>query len=607
MTVPGPAGGSGPGGIALSDGAAAVGDAPVTRMLTATGGAIRALLREGVGEGVEHRRRALEVIERTQLPVAVSEGPAHRLQIANAEWRRMTGYQGPLGVSLNAIFPSLDGHFLGAELARAYHSGRDVALHEVPLATKGSIIRFYSAAILPLRDGAQGAVSGLLAVAADMTAPVLSRERFAAAMRAQADGVELLATERAARTSAEMANRQKDQFLAALSHELRAPLGALLLWAKVLRDDPADPELRRRALDAVQECTLAQSRLVDDLLDISRAISGKLHLELKLIAIENVLQAALEGARAIAAEKGVTLDARFDPGLGQILGDVGRLRQVLQNLLANAVQFTEAGGSVLLSARRTEEWIEIDVRDTGLGIAPEQLPRLFDAFSQVEDSPLSRAHGGLGLGLTIARQLTALHGGSLRASSEGRGRGATFTVNLPIANDDPANGLELSGEPPPQRLRDVRLLLVDDDVRALEPLSLLLEYEGAHLECVSSADAALAALTAAASAESSTNHRLPDVIISDIAMPGTDGDGYSLLRRLRADGPAAARDTPAVALTAFASRIDHDRALAAGFDLHIAKPVDVDKLVTAIHALISARPRASGDANDKDDGPASQT
>ena len=601
-------------GAAPADGVPVMGEAPSLRLLTATCAALRALVEDQVvsPNGSQDRAgaRALEVIERTPLPVAVCVGPSFRLRIASPEWRRMTGYLGPLDVPLSTIFPGLQEHFLGAELLRAYQSGQDLALREVPLAGKSSSQappRFYSAAIQPIRDGARGAVSGLIAVGADLTAQVLSRERFAAAIRAQADAAELLAHERAARNSAELAGRQKDQFLAALSHELRTPLGALLLWAKVLRDDPADPELRRRALDAVQECTLAQSRLVDDLLDISRAISGKLYLDLKLIEIDEVLEAAIEATRPAAADKGVTLEARLAPGLGQVRGDVGRLRQVLQNLLANAVQFTEAGGSVALSARRTAEWIEIDVRDTGLGIAPELLPRLFEAFSQGEDSPLARAHGGLGLGLTIARQLTALHGGSLRAASEGRGRGATFTVSLPLADEHTARSLETPDQPPPQRLRGVRLLLIDDDVRALEPLSLLLEHEGAHLECASSADAALALLGSA----TVSNHRIPDVIISDIAMPGADGDGYSLLRRLRTEGAAAVRDTPALALTAYASRVDQDRALAAGFDQHLAKPVDLDKLVAAIQSLMADGRRGSGDptsqAPDDRDGVAPHT
>jgi len=401
--------------------------------------------------------------------------------------------------------------------------------------------------------------------------------------RTQEERIQLLARERAARAEAEEANRQKDRFLAVVSHELRTPLGALLLWTKVLQDDPIDPDLRRRALSSIRECTMAQSRLVDDLLDISRVISGKLYLDPKLIDPAAVVRAAIESARPAAAAKGLTLDATFRAGVGRVLGDAGRLRQVLDNLLSNAIKFTDTGGRVRVVACRNDGDVEVEVSDNGRGIRREILPRLFNPFSQGEDSLMTRAQGGLGLGLAIARQLTELQGGSLHGDSDGVGRGATFTVRLPLAPESESAKPVAPGEPVLERLRNVRLLLVDDDARVREPLGLLLQQEGADVECADSADAAWNALL----------RRPPQVLVSDVAMPGKGGDGYSLLRRVRGQAPEAVRDLPAVALTAHAREIDRTRALDAGFDMHVPKPVDVDQLVVGIGALVARQRRPS--------------
>ncbi len=399
--------------------------------------------------------------------------------------------------------------------------------------------------------------------------------------RTQEERIQLLARERAARAEAEDANRQKDRFLAVVSHELRTPLGALLLWTKVLQDNPADPEVRRRALAAIQECTNAQSRLVDDLLDISRVISGKLYFDPKLVDVGRVVQAGVDNARPAAAAKMINLEASFEDSVGQVLGDVGRLRQVLDNLLSNAIKFTGIGGRVGVVARHDDEAVEIDVRDNGLGIDADVLPLLFDPFSQGDDSPMTRAHGGLGLGLAIARQLVELQGGTLRAHSDGPGRGATFTIRLPLSHDAASSVPATAGEPVPERLRDVHVLLVDDDPRVREPMGLLLEAEGAKVEYAASAEMAWAALL----------RDPPQVLVSDVAMPGAGGDGYSLVRRLRTQAPPTLRDLPAVALTAYAREIDRTRALDAGFNMHIPKPVDFDQLVIGIGALSAGHAR----------------
>ncbi len=380
---------------------------------------------------------------------------------------------------------------------------------------------------------------------------------------------ELASRERAARADAEQANRLKDQFLAAVSHELRAPLTTLLLWEKVLRDDSVDIEMRRHALDAIHHSAMLQSRLVADLLDVSRAISGKLYVDLRPTDITFVLGEALQGFAPAAAEKQLVLETHIEPPIGLVQADVVRMRQVLDNLLSNAIKFTDPGGRVDVSLRRLERSIEIEIADTGRGIAEELLPGLFQPFNQGDDA-LTRMHGGLGLGLAIAHQLVTLHHGTLSARSEGRGRGAIFTVTLP------ASAARRSSTPPtglrPRSLEGVRVLLVDDDPRVRDALALLLRRAGASVETAESADAARAHLATDA----------PMVLLCDIAMPREDG--YELIRKLRASGVM----TPAIALTALARASDARDALDAGFDEHLAKPVDFERLVSSISALLEA-------------------
>jgi PAS domain S-box-containing protein len=662
------------------------GDDPLHQNLEATCAMVRALLEQPAIPFAS----VCDAIARVALPIFVLDGPTHALRYGNEAWRRVSGYEGPTGITLLELFPRLVGHPLLAAVKHAYQSGEPIEVEESPFDNLGSgVARFYTAAMQPYFDPARGTVTGVVLVGVDLTAKVLGRRllsdvlqtivwsgitgsggrgryngrwteytglsfeqsnegtwqqivhpddllacrqafdeaaewrretqfdgrlrrrdgvyrwhrvRFALldsrrdvvrwfgiasdiddVRRTQEDRIELLARERAARAEAEEANRQKDRFLAVVSHELRTPLGALLLWTKVLQDDPSDPDLRRRALASIRECTLTQSRLVDDLLDISRVISGKLYLDPKLIDPAAVVQAGVEGARPAAAAKGLTLDATFKAGVGRVLGDAGRLRQVLDNLLSNAIKFTDSGGRVGVVARRSGGDVEIEVTDNGRGIRQDVLPRLFDPFSQGEDTPMTRAHGGLGLGLAIARQLVELQGGSLLGESAGIGRGSTFTIRLPMAPEIETT-MVTPGEPVLERLRNVRLLLVDDDPRVREPLGLLLQQEGAVVECADSAEAAWAALL----------RHPPQVLVSDVAMPGSGGDGYTLLRRVRGQAPEEMRDLPAVALTAHARDIDRARALDAGFDMHVSKPVDVDELIIGIGTLIAARRRPGG-------------
>jgi CheY-like chemotaxis protein/anti-sigma regulatory factor (Ser/Thr protein kinase) len=313
---------------------------------------------------------------------------------------------------------------------------------------------------------------------------------------------------------------------------------------------------------------------VDDLLDVSRAISGKLHVDLSPLDPERVLRAALEAIAPAARAKQIVLDRRGAQVVAELQADEARLRQVLDNLLANAVKFTEPGGRITVAVARRDRTIAIDIEDSGRGIAPERLPHLFEPFSQLED-PLVHLNDGLGLGLAIAMQLVVLHHGELTAASAGLGRGATFTLRLPIADERRARA---PSEVTARRsmLAGIRLLVVDDELRVRDALALLLERAGAVVDKAESAEAARARI----------EHHAPDALVCDIAMPGEDGNSF--IRGLRASG----RAIPAIALSAHAMEADAVRARAAGFDLHVAKPIDFERLVQNIGDLITDRRRA---------------
>ena len=375
------------------------------------------------------------------------------------------------------------------------------------------------------------------------------------------------ARERTALADAQLANRQKDQFIATISHELRAPLAAMLLWEKVLRDDGLDPATRAKALDAIHESASSQSRLVADLLDVSRAINGKLHIDKKPVAIDEVIAAVVDSIRPTAEQRRVVLACDLD-ARHHVLGDANRLRQIVANLISNAIKCSDDGGIVTVRGRRRDASVEISIEDLGRGISAELLPHLFEPFRQA-----SGVHdGGLGLGLAITSQLVTLHGGTIVASSAGLGKGATFRVRLPLAA---AQGAFVSAPNRP-RLGGVHVLVVDDDHRVLEALQLLLERAGAVVETASSAAAGYGAIERA----------VPDVVLSDLSMP--DGDGCSLMRRIR-EGERGVRRVPAVAMTAHVADVNRQDALAAGFDRYVAKPLDIDHLISTIAHLVPVR------------------
>jgi len=386
------------------------------------------------------------------------------------------------------------------------------------------------------------------------------------------------------------ANRLKEQFLATLSHELRSPLGAIRMWSSLLRSGKLDAPRTVRALDGIERSAILQEQLVEDLLDVSRIAAGKLVLDLRPVNPKALVEAALDAIRGAAEAKQVRLEAQFEFSEGQVRGDPVRLQQVVWNLLSNAVKFSAQGGHVVVRLAGVDEQVVIAVQDEGEGIAPEFLPHVFERFWQA-DATRTRAHGGLGLGLAIVRELVHLHGGSVEAASEGKGRGTTLTVRLPlVCEGSDAEGIfpprpALSGERfhPTPTLKGVQVLVVDDDPDARESIAVALEQSGACVHAVGSA----------AEAVESLERNPPDVLLSDIAMPGMDG--YALLRQARARLRGAR--VVAAALTAYAGEEDRRRALAAGFQMHLAKPVEPAELVATVAKLAyAARARLGGES-----------
>ena len=380
--------------------------------------------------------------------------------------------------------------------------------------------------------------------------------------RAEQERAELLVREREA-------NRLKDEFLATLSHELRTPLNAILGWTRLLRGKALPQAQVEPALEKVERNAQMQARLVEDLLEVSRITTGKLRLDMRAFDLVALARSAVESIRPTAEARGLTIERDFDRPAMPTVGDPDRLQQVIWNLLSNAVKFTPPGGRVRVALTRTHGVDHIVVSDTGVGIEPSFLPNVFDTFRQA-DASATRAHGGLGLGLSIVRHLVEVHGGSVSAESEGRDRGATFTVTLPVRSQrTPTADLALNaelivGEP----LRGVSIVAVDDDPDTRELLQSIMTTAGANVRSASSVDEALALCRAA----------IPDVIVSDIAMPGRDG--YSLMEELTAVAVQVPR--LAVALSAYAGPHDRERSLNAGFQEHVAKPVDPVVLVRTI-------------------------
>jgi PAS domain S-box-containing protein len=430
--------------------------------------------------------------------------------------------------------------------------------------------RFWGDEIIsPIRDEA-GELRGFAKVVRDLT------ERQRAALERE----QLY-------TQAQEANRLKDEFLGTVSHELRTPLNAILGWVHLLETEglELDEPRRRRAIRTIARNAMVQVQLVDDLLDVSRIISGKMRLQIGPVVLADVLSAAVDAIRPAATAKNMEVRMAVEPADALITADPDRLQQIVWNLLSNAIKFTSSGGVIDLRAHQSERGTEIVVSDTGIGIAPEVLPFVFDRFRQA-DSSTTRAQGGVGLGLAIVRHLVELHGGSVEARSEGEGKGATFMVRLPASAVAPP--AEETGQPvrtverrdaATPLLTNVRVVVVDDDLDTREVLTTVLRRSQAEVIAVDSAAEALAQI----------DSRTPDVIIADIGMPGVDG--YALIQKVRVRPADRGGRTPAIAVTAYAREQDRERALAAGYQLHVSKPFDPNDVVKAVAQLV-VRPAA---------------
>jgi signal transduction histidine kinase/CheY-like chemotaxis protein len=412
--------------------------------------------------------------------------------------------------------------------------------------------------------------------------------RMAANLAAVAiENVRLLERESTARASAEESNRLKDEFLATVSHELRTPLTAILGWSRMLQGGALDNDTSIRAIDSIKRNAKAQAQIIDDILDVSRIITGNLYLELHPVELAPILESAINVVRPTAEAKGIQIELDFEPEPAAVPGDANRLQQVFWNLFSNAVKFTPTGGKVTVQLRSVDSQVQIRVTDTGQGISAPFLPFVFDRFRQ-QDSTSTRQHGGLGLGLAIARHLVEIHGGHISAESGGEGAGATFTVKLPLvgwiveSEESPVPAPEVDATVT-ERLRSqqilsgVRVLLVDDDQDTLELLSTALTQRSACVTAVSSTAAAI----------DSIKSLRPDVLISDIAMP--DEDGHELMRQVLALNVTP--QIPAIAITAYAKEEDKDRALAAGYQRYLSKPVELADFISAVAEASNNRER----------------
>jgi PAS domain S-box-containing protein len=415
----------------------------------------------------------------------------------------------------------------------------------------------------------------IVGIAAQAAVAMDNARLYAAAQGAAQEREMLLASERSARTEAERMSDMKDEFLATLSHELRTPLSAILGWSQILRRKvKCDADLNK-GLDTIERNARVQAQLIEDLLDMSRITSGKVRLDVHVLAPVAMIEAALETVRPAADAKGIRLEASLDPATGPISGDPNRLQQVVWNLLSNAIKFTRSGGTVSIRLAQRETQVEISVADTGAGIKPEFLAHVFDRFRQADGS-ITRRYGGLGLGLSIVKSLVELHGGTVHATSAGEGQGATFAVQLPRLAAGPAAcaaapaaaaaALGAAAAFRPLDLSGLTVLVVDDEADARELVSRVLLDCKARVLAAASAGEALLLL----------ERERPQVLVSDIGMP--ELDGYELLKRVRALGATL----PAIALTAFARAEDRTRAMQAGFAVHLAKPVEPSELVATV-------------------------
>ena len=471
-----------------------------------------------------------------------------------------------------------------AILARL-RAGERIEHYETIRVTKDGRLIDISLTVSPIR-GPNGQIVGASKIARDITDQRQARKALDAAyeeaLRARGEAEQAAKETERLYQKAEESSRLKEEFLATISHELRTPLSAILGWTRMLRLGQLSEADQAKALDTIERNARAQAQLIDDLLDVSRIVTGKLRMDVRPSDPIAFIDAAVEAVRPAAEAKGVRVQKVMDTGAVSIPGDPVRLQQVVWNLLSNAIKFTARGGRVQIRSERVNSHLEIVVSDTGQGIASDFLPHVFDRFRQA-DQKTSRQHGGMGLGLAIVRHLVELHGGTVRANSEGVGQGATFTVQLPISPiyqvDTSAGRVHpgaidlLPANDPTDRLDGLTILVIDDEPDTRDLLKQGLEFCGAAVHLAGSAAEALAAL----------QRNVPDILISDIGMPGMDG--YELIRQIRDLEVQQGRRVAAIALTAYTRVEDRLQALRAGYDMHVPKPVELTELCAVAVSL----------------------
>ncbi len=527
--------------------------------------------RTSLEQKLERRHRSLTDLMPSCLWVAQPDGKVYYTNRSWLEYSGLTSEQSK-DLGLSAVHPE-DRERLRMAWSSSVRNGRQLELEYRLRQRKDGAYRWHLGRGLPERDERGQIVSWVL------TATDIDDLK-----RAQHERIELLQAEREARRDAEVANRAKDEFLACVSHELRAPLNAILGWARMVRSGMVDRAKLEHALEIIERNAQAQKELIEDVLDISRIITGKLRIQIRRVSYLSIIGAALDTVRPAADAKRIELVTDLDPLADEAAGDPDRLQQVVWNLLSNAIKFTAKGGQVRIGLRQVEGDIEIKVSDTGRGIRPDFLPFVFNSFQQA-DPVTTRTHAGLGLGLAIVRHLVELHGGRTRAESAGEGKGATFIVRLPrrlLKEDLPEPSWMLrsdsQSEPVSVQLNGVNVLFVDDQADARELVKELLEMHGAKVTSVETAEHALEAM------QRENFH----VLLSDIGLPMIDG--YELIRQIRRLPPEQGGRIPAVAVSGFARSEDSQRALAEGFQNHMSKPIEPKELVDLVATLSTAQP-----------------
>jgi PAS domain S-box-containing protein len=533
----------------------------------------QALLAERVARSASEKDEArLNVTLRSIGDAVITTDPAGTVTLLNPVAQALTGWTeaAAVGQPIETVFHIVQEDTrrrIENPVSKVFREGRIVGLanHTILIARDGRETPIEDSAA-PIR-GADGALIGIVLVFRDASERRESeRNRHA-----------ILQREQDARREAEALSRSKDEFVATVSHELRTPLNAIFGWVRLLRSGNLNAAQHAHALEVVERNTRAQAQLIEDLLDMSRVITGNLRLEMRRVDLANVVRAAADSVKPAAEAKELTVELDLDPRVGPISGDADRLQQIVWNLLTNCVKFTPKGGRIDVSLQAEGSDAVLRITDSGIGIGPELLPHVFERFRQGTSSA-SRAHGGLGIGLALVRHLTEMHGGTATAASDGEGRGATFTVRIPMLGTRAA--AETAPLVTPDALANARsaalegldILVVDDDADARDLISTALRHAGAEVMPAASARDALELLQS----------RAPDLVVSDIAMP--NGTGYDLVRQIRASAQLAS--IPAIALTAYGRLEDRERALNAGFNFHIAKPVEPMHLVHAVATAV---------------------